>query len=711
MEVAAMTNNAEALWLHLADSKPLLRNEIDLHLHNYRGETYCLLSDAVSGDSFQIEGRFEKPLAAMNGQASAAEIQKRYSNSIDKETFAEFLLTLRENGLLQGDLGLDDETLFKRAQHKQTGVLLEAVRNPLFWRLPLFNIDKLAQGLAPYYRRLSSPVAKSLLALFLISGLTQLIAFSDELTSYAATYIGDPTSYLKIAICYFLIKSLHELSHATSCRLHGRPVGKVGLAFMLFFPVPYVDVSSSSLIVDKHGRMSVAAAGIIAELLIAFAGMQLWLFSGNELIREIGFYCLFTGGLSSLLFNGNPLLRFDGYYVFSDYLEIPNLYQRSGAYLKQRASQLLAGENANDKNHPDYGLRHYFIAYGLCSRVYRLLITFTIALYLAGKWFVIGSLLALWLAFKQLLLPLLKFGVETAPLLIQQGKQKRAIGIATVCSALLLAAVFIDVPHNIVVHGIVQVPESAALKTSSDGFVVKTMAPTGSKVKRDQMLVLMENHHLQYDISQKEAALNIADAELRIASVTDAATVQSARKKYSNLQKDLAALQEQAQGLQVSSPVDGKLTLLKAEAQPGSFHNAGKLLGTVASVPAVDVLTVLRERDYFDIKNCLQHIEVRNRYSPSSIHAAEIKQLAEEANFELPSRRFATINGGDIRVDQRAPENTKSLEPFFQAILTSTIKNSRPKPGQSLAIKFYLCHQSLAEKALDSLFFYISRHD
>ena len=37
--------------------------------------------------------------------------------------------------------------------------------------------------------------------------------------------------------------------------------------------------------------------------------------------------------VSTVVFNANPLMRYDGYYVLADWLEIPNLRDRSNRFL------------------------------------------------------------------------------------------------------------------------------------------------------------------------------------------------------------------------------------------------------------------------------------------------------------------------------------------------------------------------------------------
>jgi hypothetical protein len=50
------------------------------------------------------------------------------------------------------------------------------------------------------------------------------------------------------------------------------------------------------------------------------------------LVHQLAYNAMFIASVSTLLFNANPLLRYDGYYILSDFLEIPNLRQKSMEY-------------------------------------------------------------------------------------------------------------------------------------------------------------------------------------------------------------------------------------------------------------------------------------------------------------------------------------------------------------------------------------------
>ena len=107
----------------------------------------------------------------------------------------------------------------------------------------------------------------------------------------------------------------------------------MGIMLLVFMPIPYVDASSSLAFEDKRKRMLIGAAGILIELFLAALALLVWLNVEPGAVRATAYNVMLIAGVSTVLFNGNPLLRFDAYYVLADFLEIPNLGQRSNRYL------------------------------------------------------------------------------------------------------------------------------------------------------------------------------------------------------------------------------------------------------------------------------------------------------------------------------------------------------------------------------------------
>ena len=147
---------------------------------------------------------------------------------------------------------------------------------------------------------------------------------------------------------------------------------------------------------DKYQRMLVGAAGIMVELFLGALALFVWLNVEPGAVHAIAYNVMLISGVSTLLFNGNPLLRFDGYYVLADALEIPNLGTRANKYLGYLVQRYLFGRARRGVPGRLAGRARWFVVYGIAAFIYRMFIMFAIILYIGGKFFAIGVLLAIW---------------------------------------------------------------------------------------------------------------------------------------------------------------------------------------------------------------------------------------------------------------------------------------------------------------------------
>ena len=76
-----------------------------------------------------------------------------------------------------------------------------------------------------------------------------------------------------------------------------------------------------------------------------------------------------TSGIKSV-FNMNPLIKLDGYYLLSDYLEVPNLRQRSTSYLKGIVRRLWRWPSGEADSSTTRRERSIYMVYGLLAIAY-----------------------------------------------------------------------------------------------------------------------------------------------------------------------------------------------------------------------------------------------------------------------------------------------------------------------------------------------------
>jgi putative peptide zinc metalloprotease protein len=213
-------------------------------------------------------------------------------------------------------------------------------------------------------------------------------AVSDQVWTASSIAIGMGT--------YVLMKAVHELGHGWVARRYGAEVREMGVMFLVFIPVPYVEASEAAALPSRWQRAAVSGAGIIVETTFAALAFLVWRDMEPGLARAVAFNIMLIGSLSTVLVNGNPLLKFDGYFVFTDVFGLPNLAQRATKFWADFTQKRLFGAE-NIKPKPDsWPEKAVFAVYAPLAFGYRIFLSVTIAAYVAGSSFVLGVVLAIW---------------------------------------------------------------------------------------------------------------------------------------------------------------------------------------------------------------------------------------------------------------------------------------------------------------------------
>ena len=196
--------------------------------------------------------------------------------------------------------------------------LMNAVRNPLSITVPLWDPDPFLKRYAGFFRPLLGRWGFLVWLAWVMPAVILAGLYFQELTENATDRLLSTEGLLILAVTFPIVKALHELGHAFVLRALGGEVHQIGLMFVAFFPVPYVEASAAALLPSKVQRMLVGAAGMMVELVLAALAIYIWILIEPSIIRAIAYNVIVIAGVSTLIVNGNPLLRFDGYFILSE---------------------------------------------------------------------------------------------------------------------------------------------------------------------------------------------------------------------------------------------------------------------------------------------------------------------------------------------------------------------------------------------------------
>ncbi|MDX1811663.1 MAG: hypothetical protein R3240_06940, partial [Gammaproteobacteria bacterium] len=392
MDNVLQNNNVDQLWFRIAKLKPFLRSHISVHRHEYRGEIWYVYQDHANNRFHRFDYSAHKFISLLDGEKCVHDISELLNNSQDIESPSKeeifFLLgQLHRLDLLQANTSPDTQELYQRALLQKKKKWKMFLRNPVSFRISLFDPESFLNYALPAIKPLFSITGAVIWLLTLLLAGLLTISYWTELSSHAFEQALQPRNFLLMAFTYPMVKLLHELGHAFAVKYWAGEVHEIGIIFVLFIPIPYVDASASSAFSQKYQRVAVGAAGIVVELFLACIALFVWLSVEPGLVSALAFNVMLIGGISTLFFNGNPLLRYDGYYVLSDLIGIPNLSSRSNRYIGYILQRYLLGVYNVSSPTRDAGERLWFAFYSPSSYIYRLSILFVIIMLIADKWF------------------------------------------------------------------------------------------------------------------------------------------------------------------------------------------------------------------------------------------------------------------------------------------------------------------------------------
>ena len=398
-------------WYRVKDLKPRLRRHVNIYRHDYRGRIWFILQDLATGRSHRFSPAAYRMVGLLDGKRSLGEVWEIANEQLGdraptQDEAIRLLGQLHSADALVADVSPDSRELFRRHQRHKRMEIKQKIWSPLSVRIPIWDPDRFLTATLPLARPfLTKTFAVIWLLLVLTAGVFAAMNIG-ALTSNIGDRVLNPGNLAVLWLVYPVVKAFHELGHGYAVKKFGGEVHEIGIMFLVLIPVPYVDASAASAFRDKRKRMLVGGIGIMIELLLASIALFVWLNAESGAVHAVAFNVMLIGGISTLLFNGNPLLRFDGYYVLADWIEIPNLSGRSTNYLTYLIQRYLYGMREADQITSLWSERIWFVCYGVAAFIYRMFIMFAIIAYIAGRFFIIGVVLAIWAATTQLLLPI-----------------------------------------------------------------------------------------------------------------------------------------------------------------------------------------------------------------------------------------------------------------------------------------------------------------
>jgi len=592
---------------------------------------------------------------------------------------------------------LMDNLLARTAESRATPRLLDGKQatedngaggwNPWFLQVPLCHPDRFFSRLQPMARwifgYLAALVAGALVMLALYQALVQWDRFASSLRG-----ITSPDRWIWLALCWLIVKILHEMAHAMVCKRMGGIVREAGIILILMAPVAYVDVSSAWRFRSKWSRIYTAAAGMYAEFVIAALAVLFWSLSGNTVAGDLAVQVALMASVTTLLFNANPLMRFDGYYMLSDFLEIPNLHAQSRQLLDQLTRKYVWGV-ANNVQAPPKQRAAVLLSYAVAALVWRVLVCISLTMTAAHLFHGAGIVLAvaglaMWLG---------PPWVKTAKYFIHgdaAGRPKRLRFISITATVVLLSGLalfYLPWPGAYRAPGLVRYAPSAIIRAQTNGFVTSIDVRSGQWVRQGQPLIQLRNQQLQLDLADLRIQAEATNRQMR-SLLHSGKTVdyQVELRKHAALVEQIDDRQQEVDRLTVRAPTNGRIVADQLDEIKGTYVHLGDELLVIGCEDRKELVISIGQEEV-EAFQAEVHQTASVRIHGHAPFAAPLTRVAPRAHRTPPDLALTAVTGGMLAVRTANLAEADSVDATRYQFLTPRFEGTvQLDARQSLAL-------------------------
>ncbi|NGZ05233.1 MAG: HlyD family efflux transporter periplasmic adaptor subunit [Magnetococcales bacterium] len=579
---------------------PPIREEITLHPAPAApdGSPAWTMADPARNLFFRINWPVFEILARWHEHKEERIVERILSETsltVDAEDVQAVRRFLEINQLLRPVNAAATQRLTRIALTHQIRWFTWLLHHYLFFRVPLTHPDRLLTRTLHWVRPLLSRKWTLLMSFFaLVTGFLLLRRW-DLFQATLLNHLG-PEGILSYGITLIGVKSVHELGHAYTAKHYGCRVPTMGVAFLVLFPMLYTDTTDAWKLPDKRHRLAIAFGGIRAELSLAILALLTWNLLPAGAGQEVAFWIATTSLATTLTINLSPFMRFDGYFLLSDWLDLPNLHERTFQLARWQLRAWLFGIDSPPPEPFPPRQHRFLVLFAWATWLYRLLLFLGIAL-LVYHFFIksIGILLFLVEIIWFIFLPIWR-EVRAWPELHAQTRSRWRLPVLIGIGILILVtpwSTHIQAPAVLQGRSMLRiyVPEAAQLTRLSH-------FPAGRVTRGEELFALrtfdLHRQKQLANVRMGNAAWEISAAGLDTQWARRARIAQEERLRAATT---LAGLENNEQRLILIAPFDGELVDRPPDLTTGTWLPIGFHLATLVDRSNLVVEAYVQEDD------------------------------------------------------------------------------------------------------------------
>lgn len=410
-------------------------------------------------------------------------------------------------------------------------------------------------------------------------------------------------------LLFFFMGFFHESAHGLTCKHYGGEVHNMGFHLIYLTPAFFIDVSEVYVFGGKWQRLASMISGIWVEMMFCSVATVIWWgTSPATYVHEFAYKLMLITGVAVVVVNANPLIKLDGYFMFTELFGVPEIKDRSTAFLstwvRNRIFRLPVEIEWIE------GRKEWlYIIYGILSGAYSYMLLFTVSKFAynvftsyAPEWGVIPGVGVFLLIFRSRI----KNVFRIMKIIFLDKREWLTQKLATrngafAGLALLLIALAPIWPDRIEARCTIKPSERVTLRAIVPGFVRAMSVREGEHVTAGQELAILHNRNVESAAARAHVELITAQAEYSRAQLSYANLGSTIAQRDEMSERDRLA-QEQRGRLTVKAPMDGVITTRNPQDEVGSYRDKGETILEIAGDGKAIAEAYVPESDLRDLR-------------------------------------------------------------------------------------------------------------
>lgn len=661
-------------WHRVANQRIRLRPSVRVRKQFFRGREWYIANDLYGDQFFRFRPEAWDFIARLDGTKTVEEVWQTCLDRSGDEApgqgeAIQILSNLYQSNLIVSDFPADVVQLFERQNRRHAREWKARLFGIFFLRIPLFDPDAFLNRTMPYVRPFLS-LGGAIAWLVLVGTAIGVVLSNWEALFERGQGALNPANLPLLLLAFVLAKLIHEFGHGYAVKRFGGEVHVMGITFLVFTPIPYVDATAAWAFRERWKRIWVSSAGMIVELVVAAFATFIWANTGPGLLNSWCFNLMLVASVSTILFNINPLLKFDGYYILSDLTDSPNLQTRSMQQIGHLVERYAFGGRHSQSPATGRGDAVWLACFGVASWLFRVYITYVIVMFVADRYLGLGFLAAVLTIIGLFVIPIYK-GIKflvSEPRIERVRPRAYAVTFGTLGLLFFVLGV-IPAPRHFRAPGVLFAEDAAFIVAQSSGYIDNFESAPAS-AEAGVTVINLHNEALPLRRRELEAELEQIKAVERLQMSREGLGREVLRERRRANDIRIRELEEQEAATEVQVPATGRLAMLQPKEHYQRWISRGEIVGE--SVPEGDwrfFAVVSQQNVNLLFEQELRDMSLRFRGSAGERVVPEGMNIVPGRQEFLPSPALGWRAGGPVRVRDDDPDGVRAAEPFFLVML------------------------------------------